>query len=70
MHVANFLSGVKKYCYEVRMDNWKDRFIIYTLIALMCVAFVFVVLGLDKHNQPSIEDVMTNNATSIEELLE
>lgn len=51
------------------MDNWKDKFIIYTLIVVMCVAFVFVVIGLNKHNQPSVEDVMTNNATSVEELL-
>lgn len=50
------------------MSNWKDKFVIYTLIVLMFVVFILIVLGLDKHSQPSIEDVMTNNANVLEEV--
>lgn len=51
------------------MKDWKDKFIIYVIIALMFVAFIFVVKGLDNE-QPSAADVMTNNATTLDELLE
>lgn len=50
------------------MNSWKDKFVVYTLIVIMIVVFVLIVLGLDKHSQPSIEDVMTNNANILEEI--
>lgn len=52
------------------MNNWKDKFVIYTTIAIITLAFVLIALGLNNKNQPSVEDVMTNNATSIEDFLE
>lgn len=43
------------------MGNWKDRFIIYTFIVVLFIAFVFIALGISNKEQPSVEDVMTNS---------
>jgi len=51
------------------MNSWKDRFIIYTFIVIIFIAFVLVAVGISNKEQPSIEDVMTNSV-GLEDYLE
>ncbi len=49
--------------------NWKDKFVLFVFIGVVAVVFVSVMMALDN-SQPSIEDVMTNNGISIEEIMD
>ena len=48
--------------------SWKDKFIIYVFIGIMIILFGLIVFNHDKE-QPSVEDVMTNNGPTISDFI-
>ena len=50
--------------------HWKDKFIMWTFIALIGVLAIIVFSALDNSDQPTATDVITNQGPSIYDFME
>lgn len=50
--------------------DWKKQFVAYVCAGLLFIVFIFVCFALNNKEQPSVEDIMTNDGPSIYDFLE